>query len=81
MSKLDQYLSAKLPTSRVLEPQAHKRRVDARAALYRSFAEDERAEEARVDRTPLVRWARGTTVSDAPPSKSKPTRKGIAWVE
>jgi len=59
VSKFEQYLSSKKkPDVKVVLEHAHRSRVDSRVAMYQAFADDERADEARTERSPLVQWAR-----------------------
>lgn len=57
MSKFDQYLSTKSP-GKLGDIGLHTGHTDSRAAMYKAFAEDERAKDARTESTPLVQWAR-----------------------
>jgi hypothetical protein len=67
VSKFDQLLSSRKAASKtIVDPVVRRSRADSRVALYQAFADDERANDARTEQSPLVQWARRRSVAEAP---------------
>ncbi|MET3498133.1 hypothetical protein [Variovorax boronicumulans] len=80
MSKFDQYLSTK-PPAKLGDISAHTGHTDSRVAMYKAFAEDERAKDARTESTPLVQWARkGASLKQRLVASKTPSSTSLASI-
>lgn len=79
MGIFDQYLTSK--RSNASAARSPRPGLDSRAKLYKAFAEEKRAEEARTEHSPLVLWARRGELGklDAPVDQKRQAKhKAIA---